>query len=82
MEIDDIKELCEVNGMPTEGWKTHSIPENPVQIYDREGFKAILNRDCGRIRIYDLSKSRIRPVIDTGEDDWVQKIISGGAAIV
>lgn len=75
MEIEDIKRLCEGRGMPTDGWMTFSVPENPVQIYDRPGFRATVNRDTGRIRVYDLAVSRIRPEIDTGDDDWVQATI-------
>ena len=76
MDIDDIKSLCEANGMPTDGWATRSSQENPVAIYDRPGYKAIFNRDSGRVRIYDLSVSRVRPVIDSGEDDWIQRAVA------
>ncbi len=62
--------------MPTDGWFTRSSPDNPVQIYDRgNSHKAVVNRDGYRIRIYDLNVSRIRPVLDTGEDDWAQSMI-------
>lgn len=76
MEIEDIKRLCEENGMSTEGWFTRSVPENPVQIYDKDdGMKAIVNRIENRIRIYDPTVSRLDPVVDTGKDDWAQRMI-------
>lgn len=76
MDIEDIKELCRGAGMPTDGWLTRSSPDNPVQIYDREGgLKAIVNRMENRIRIYDPAVSRLHPVIDTGKDDWAQRMV-------
>ncbi len=55
--------FCDHFGFPSDDWICHSVKENPIRIYDRQGFKAIENRKNGIIAMYDLSVSSIHPVV-------------------
>lgn len=74
MDDEELKVMCEMSGIPTE-WACYSVPENPTQIYDQPGYKAIVNAN-GRIRIYDRAYSAIIPIIDTGSDPISDAVIA------
>ncbi len=61
-----LTDLCVENGIPADNWSTHSLAPTPVQIFDREGYKALVEPDINAVAIYDLSVSRLFPVVDTG----------------
>jgi hypothetical protein len=88
IEFERLKPLLEKNNIPADMWYTASLPETPVQIYDRTGgrYHAIINRnDCCRIRVYDREYCRnIIPVVDTGWDPIsaaIKKKMLGDAAV-
>ncbi|MDY0246362.1 MAG: hypothetical protein RBR26_05505 [Methanosarcina mazei] len=62
-DLEYLLSICKSRGIPTDGWFTASVRANPIQIYDRSGFKALINRNNGSIRIYDRSQSAIEPVV-------------------
>lgn len=75
MNLNDILTLCRDNGMPTTGWARTSVPESPLQIYDRPCYKALIENESGRITIFDRRYSQLFPVIDTGSNITMDRLM-------
>lgn len=61
--------------MPTTGWNMTSMRDSPLQIYDRPGYKALIENDTGRITIFDRRYSQLFPVIDTGSNITTERLM-------
>lgn len=68
-------DLCKRNNIPFMGWQCNSLPTTPVQIYDRPGYKALMEVDTGKISIYDRRLSALFPIVDTGSNPTVEYLM-------
>jgi len=76
MSIDTILQLCRSAGIPTESWYTSSLPDTPIQIYDRPGYKALLDIPNNRFSIFDRRLSVLFPIIDNGSNLMTEVLMS------
>lgn len=52
-----------------------SMRDSPLQIYDRPGYKALIENDTGMITIFDRRYSAWLPIIDTGSNIMTNKLM-------
>jgi hypothetical protein len=76
MNLNDILTLCRDNRMPTTGWTRTSMPDNPLQIYDRPGYKALIDTTSGRVTIFNRKFSALYPVIDTNSNITTEQLMA------